>query len=210
VGAGGGSLTLEQVDHRTLYHVVDGTHAMWFGFGASDTVVLSGSRDLVVDALGDGKKVMDVPEMRALIERADTRAPLWAAGRVDDQLGQRLLRLTRGKVSSPPRAFLASLDPSHGLDADLAAVTASEDDAKVLESQVGPMLALVAMWAQAEDLGPLAAKVTVHHEGDAVHISINLSDDELKEVLSKVDSGPPPAQDAGPSAIPDGSTAHGP
>jgi hypothetical protein len=209
VGEGGGSLTVEQVEGRPLYHVIDGDHSMWFSFGTTDTVVLSGSRDLVVAGLGDGKKVMDAPELRALLQRADTRAPLWAVGRVDDKLGQRLLRITRGKVATAPRAFLASLDPSDGLHADLAAVTASAEDAKTLESQVGTMLALVAMAAQSQDLGPLASRITTRHEGDTLHISVALTDDELKEVLSKVDSGSPPAQDAGPSASPDGSPAHG-
>jgi hypothetical protein len=199
VGAGGGSMTVEQDAGRTLYHVVDGQHSMWFSFGQRDTVVLSGARELVIESLGDGPRVLDQPEMRALIERADTRAPVWAVGRVDDQLGQRLLRLTRGQVQSPPRAFLGRLDPTDGLQAELTAVAASEADAKVLESKVEPMLSLAAMAAQARGMGPLFGNVSVRQERDAVRIGITLTDAELKDVLSKVDSSPPPEQDAGPS-----------
>jgi hypothetical protein len=198
VGAGGGSMTVEQADGRTLYHVVEGERSMWFAFGRSDTVLLSGSRDLVIAGLGDGEKVLDDPEMRALIERANTRAPLWAVGQVDHELGERLQKLTRGKVSTPPRAFLASLDPSDGLAAELSAVTASVEEAKALETQVETMLALLAMAAQAKGLGPAAGKLTSRQDGDIVHVGVALTDEELKSVLSTVDTGPAPPQDAGP------------
>jgi hypothetical protein len=200
VGTGGGSLTIEQVEGRTLYKVEQGTRTVFFAFGRADTVVLSGSRELVVAGLGSGPKVLDNPEMKALIDRADTHAPMWAVGQVDPGLGTRLLKLTGGRLTNPPRAFLMRLDPAAGLKADLTAVMVSEDDAKVLESQLNPTLALVSMAAQAKGLGQIAAKIAGSRERDAVRFGIELTDAEVKEVLSKVDSRPPPEQDASPGA----------
>ena len=200
VGAGGGSLTLQQVDGRTVYQAVEGQRTVYFAFGREDTIVLSASRELVVTGLGSGKKVLDTPEMKALVDRADTRAPLWAVGRVDPTLGQRLLRLTRGKVSTPPEAFLGKLDPTGGITVELAAVMASEDDAKALESQLIPTLQLVSLAAQVRGLGPLAAKITGSRQGDVVRFGVSLTEAEVNEVLSKVDSRPPPDEDAGPAS----------
>ncbi len=200
VGAGGGTLTIEQVDGRALYRVEQGKRVVFFAFGQADTVVLSGSRELVLAGLGSGAKVLDNPEMKALVDRVDAKAPIWAVGQVEPALGQRLLKLTGGRLTSPPRAFLARLDPVSGLEAELAAVMSSEDDAKVLESQLNPTLALVSMAAQARGLGPIAAKIAGSRDGDAVRFGIALTDAEVKEVLSKVDSRPPPEQDASPAA----------
>jgi hypothetical protein len=200
VGAGGGSLSTEDADGRTLYRVVDNNRTVWFAFGRKDTVVLSASRDNVIAGLGTGKKALDAPEMKALIGRADTRAPLWAAGRVDQSLGQRMLRLTRGKVTTPPQAFLAKLDPQDGLTVELAAVMATEDDAKAMESQLIPTLQLISLAAQVRGLGPLAAKISGSRQGDVVRFGVSLTDAEVKEVLSKVDSRPPAEEDAGPAS----------
>jgi hypothetical protein len=200
VGAGGGSLSLEEIDGRTLYRVVEGKRTVWFAFGRKDTVVLSASRENVLAGLGTGKKALDVPELKKLIERADTRAPLWAAGKVDQTLGQRMLRLTRGKVTTPPQAFLAKLDPKDGLTLELAAVMSSEEDAKAMESQLIPTLQLISLAAQVRGLGPLAAKIAGSRTGDTVRFGVSLTDAEVKEVLSKVDSRPPGEEDAGPAS----------
>jgi len=198
VGAGGGALTATKADGRTLYEVHEGPRSVFFAFGRKDTVVLSASRDLVIGGLGEGKKALDDAGLAGLVGRADTKSPLWAAGLVDPELGDRLLRLTRGKVSSPPKAFLAKLDPSAGLTVELAAVMATEDDAKALESQLNPTLGLVSMAAQARGLGPLAAKITGSRDRDAVKFGVSLTENEVNEVLSKVDSRTPPEEDAGP------------
>lgn len=198
VGAGGGTLSATQVDGRTLYEVVEGQRSVYFGFGRSDTVVLSGSRDLVIAGLGPDKKVLDDAAMKALIGRARVDEPVWAVGVLDPALGQRLLRLTQGKLTTPPRAFLVALDPTGGLEVELAAVMSSEDDAKVLESQVDPTLSLVAFAAQARGLGPLAAKIAGSRDGDVVKFGVSLTEAEVNELLSKVDSRPPPDEDAAP------------
>ncbi len=196
--SGGGSLELSEVEGRTLYAIESGKRNLYFSFSRKDTVVLSASRELVLAGLGTGAKLLDDPDMKALIDKADTDAPLWAAGLADAKLGQRLLRLTEGDVKAPPRAFRASLDPGLGLEAELVAVMADEDDAKALESHMTATLDLIAIAAQAYGLGPLAAKITGTRDGADIHFGVKLSDDETKELLSKVDSRPPAAQDAGP------------
>ena len=50
-----------------------------------------------------------------------------------------------------------------------------------------------------EDLGPIAAKATATRQVDVLHLGLTLSDAEVKEVLSKVDSAAQPPQDAGPA-----------
>lgn len=198
VGTGGGSLTLTQVDGRSLYQVTEGDHVIHFAFGQADTIVLSGSRDLVLAALGTGQKVMDAPELAALIGRADTHAPLWAVGTIEPAWGQRLLKLTQGAIETPPRAFLGVVDPSTGLTAQLVAVMGSEDDAKVMESQLKPTLELISLVAQARRLGPIAAKIAGSREGDSIRFGVQLTPEEVQDMLSKVDSTAGAAQDAPP------------
>ncbi len=200
VGEGGGKVTARQVDGRTLYQVDDAGRSVTFGFGQADTVVISASRALVVAALSTGKKVLDDPAMKALIDRADVAAPLWAAGQVDADLGQRLTRLTGGQVKAAPVAFLASADPVAGLQLSLGAVMGTEDDAKQLESHVNPMLALASLAAQARGLGPLASRIGASRDGVILRFGVKLDDAEVKEVLSKIDSRPLHQQDAAPAA----------
>jgi len=198
VGGGGGTLSAKPADGRTVYEVTEGDRTVYFAFGRKDTVVLSASRELVVAGLGEGKKALDDPELAKLVERVDTKAPLWAVGKVDPKLGERLLRLTRGKVTRPPRAFLAKLDPTDGLVVELGAVMTSDDDARALELQLNPTLGLISMAAQARGLGPVAAKITGSRDNDVVRFGVALTEAEVNEVLSKVDSRPPPEEDAGP------------
>lgn len=199
VGEGGGTVTLTQVDGRSLYQVSDQGRTIYFAFGQTDTIVLSASRELVLAGLGTGPKVMDAPEMKALIDRSDTHAPLWAAGKVDPAWSPRLLRLMNGALETPPKAFLGVVDASDGLRAQLSAVMGSEADAKVMESQLKPTLELVSLVAQARGLGPLAAKVVGVRDGDAIRFGVELTAEEVKELLSKVDTTAPAAQDAAPA-----------
>jgi hypothetical protein len=196
--AGGGTLAVEPVEGRTLYTITSENRTLHFAFGRKDTVVLSASRDLVVAGLGTGPKLLDDPEMKQLVGAADTEKPIWGAGVADAKLGQRLLRLTKGEVKNPPRAFRASIDPAGGLQAELVAVMASEDDAKALESHMSTTLELISLAAQAYGLGPLAAKITGTRDGADVTFGVSLSDAETKDLLSTVDSRAPVAQDAGP------------
>lgn len=207
VGVGGGKVTAKQVEGRTLYQVDDAGRSVTFAFGKADTVVVSASRELVVQALGTGKKALDDAALKGLIDRADTGAPLWAVGKVDPALGQRLIALTSGQVQAAPTAFLATLDPSGGLTASLGAVMAGESDAKALESHVNPTLGLIALAAGARGLGPLAAKIVASRDGAIVKFGVALGDAEVKDLLSKIDSRVPAQQDAPPAAAQDAGAA---
>ncbi len=198
VGTGGGSLTLTQVEGRSLYQAVDGDHTVYFAFGQADTIVLSGSRELVIAGLGTGQKAMDAPEVAALIGRADTHAPLWAVGKLDPAAGHRLLTLVKGAIETPPKAFLGVLDATEGFQAELVAVMGSEDDAKAMESQLKPMLELISLMAQARSLGPFAAKIAGSRDGDSIRFGVKLTAQEVADLLAEVDSTAGGLQDAGP------------
>jgi len=198
VGKGGGSLTAKPLGGRTLYQVKDGNRTMFFAFGRADTVVLGSNEAYVTEALGTGKKAVDNPELAAWIELADQNAPLWAVGRVSDRVRQGLVRVTEGKLSAGPAAFVGSIDPSHGAKLSLAAVMTSPADAKQLESQVKAQLAALVMVAQIKSLGPLVQKIVARVDGNVVRFDANLSMDDVNHVLSVLDGTPSPEQDSPP------------
>jgi hypothetical protein len=200
VGAGGGTLTARPAAGRTLYHVKEGDRAVYFAFGQSDTIVIGTQEAWVVEAVGTGTKVGDSPEMKALLARVDAKAPIWAAGLVDERVAQGLVRASKGQISAGPRAVFATVDPSDGLRAELAAVMESEADASALESLAKPQLGLLAVAAQIKGLGPVVGKLTARREETAVRFGIALTETELNQALKAIDMGAPASQDAPPAA----------
>jgi len=84
------------------------------------------------------------------VDRAgDTKAAMWAAGKVDDRVRQGLVKVTNGQLSAGPAAIMMSADPTAGLKLDLAAAMASPADAKALESFAKANLGMLGMAAQA-------------------------------------------------------------
>ena len=207
VGKGGGTLTAKSRDGRTLYQVQDGARVMYFAFGRADTVVLGTSDAYVVEALGSGKKALDHPELAAWIKRTDQNAPLWAVGRVSEQVRGNLVRVTKGAVKTGPLAFVGSLDLTAGAKLDVGAVMASAEDAKQLESQVKNQLAMFVMVAQAKALGALVQKIKISVEGSTLRFVAALTMDDVNHVLSMLDGGTPPAQDSPPAPGGPGSQA---
>ncbi len=206
VGKGGGTLTAKPLNGRTLYQVKEGNRTMFWSFGRPDTVVLGNTEAYVVEALGDGKKALDHPELAAWIKLADQHAPVWAVGRVSERVRQGLVRVTDGKLKTGPLAFVGSLDPSAGAKLDLGAVMSSGDDAKALESQAKAQLAGLVMIAQLKSLGTLVQKLVIAVEGSVVRFRANLSMDDVNHVLSMLDGGRPPAQDSPPASGPGSSS----
>lgn len=200
VGAGGGTLTARPAAGRTLYHVTEGDRAVYFAFGQADTIVIGTQEAWVTEAVGTGKKVGDSPEMKALLAQVDARAPLWAAGLVDERVAQGLVRASKGQIASGPRAVFATMDPSDGLRAELAAVMESESDASALESLAKPQLGLLAVAAQIKGLGPVVGKLTARRDETAVRFGIALTEAELNQALKAIDMSAPPSQDAPPAA----------
>ena len=92
----------------TGYQAKDGNRTMYFAFGAPDTVVLGSNEGYVTEALGAGKKAADNADLMKWIALADQKAPLWAAGRVDDRVRAGLVKVTGGQLKAGPSAMVVS------------------------------------------------------------------------------------------------------
>ena len=182
VGQGGGSLTAKPLGTHTLYEAKDGNRVMFFAFGRADTVVLGANEAFVTEALGDGKKVSDNPEMATWIGMADQKAPIWAAGRVDDRVKQGMVKVANGQISSGPTAYTASFDPTNGAKLELDAVMANAVDAKTLESFAKGQLAAFGMVAQAKSLGTIVDKVAIVVDGAVLRFKASLDQDEVNQL----------------------------
>ena len=88
-----------------------------------------------------------------------------------------------------------------GLSLSLSAIAASADDARSLVALTNKQLRVGALALQRYGLGPLVSKLTVEAEGDTLHLRFALTEEELKDVLSRIDTTPEPAQDT-PSGKP--------
>lgn len=202
--ADGGRLTTQSVAGRTAYKADGGKSwpAVWFAFGAPNTLVLSSSDKLLGEALGKGKKVATDDNLAPLIARAHpAEAAMWGAGSVSPAVGEGLVTASSGKVR-PPRAMFGHVRFDAGLAAELGAVMASADDAKLLESEAKPQLELLSLAAQKYGLGRLVHKLAISAESDTVLVRIALTEDELRELVSRIDTEEAPLQnpafDAGP------------
>jgi hypothetical protein len=197
VGQGGGTLTAKPLDGRTLYQAKDGKRAMFFAFGRPDTVVLGANEDYVKEALGPGKKLSDNSELTGWLARADQKAPIWAAGRVDERVRGGLVKVTNGQLEAGPVAIVMSADPIDGAKLDVGAVMASEADAKTLESFAKTQLGLLSMAAQAKSLGMVVQKITVTTENEVVRFKANLDMNDVNLLISVLD-GTAPAEESLP------------
>ena len=198
VGQGSGSLNVKESAGHTMYEAKDGNRIVYFSFSRADTVVLGTDEAFVNDAIGTGKKALDNPDLARWIALADQRAPIWAAGKVDPRVGAHLSRVTSGQISAGPVALALTFDPTLGAKASLAAVMASPQDAKALESFANANKGLLGYAAQAKSLGPIVDKFHVAADGSIVRFSIELSLDEVNQVISALDGKAPAEQDPPP------------
>jgi hypothetical protein len=210
VGQGGGSLTAKSHEGRTLYQAKDGKRTMYFAFGRPDTVVLGASEDYVKEALGTGKKLADNAELTAWIKRADQKAPIWAAGRVDERVRAGLVKVTSNQLTAGPVAIILAVDPSEGAKVDLGAVMSTTADAKTLESFAKTQLGLLAMAAQVKKLGPVVDKVAISTEEEVVRFTASLSMSDVNLLISALDGGGTTEQDSPPTTAPGGSATVAP
>jgi hypothetical protein len=200
VGAGGGKVTVRTAGGRSLYQLVEGRHTVYFGFGQTDTVIVGPDQAWVEAALGDGPKVMDASMLSPYLRAVDQRQGLWFAATMDRELGAALVRSTEGKLTAAPIAVYASADVTDGFAARVTFAMPSADDATALAAFSRGELALGSMAAQVMGLGPVVAKIGVGVERDQVIFRANLTNSELKDVLTAVDSGGGHGQDAPPAA----------
>jgi hypothetical protein len=202
VGTGGGSVTGDTVDGRTIYQVKDPRRTVYYAFGTEDTVVLSNDRAWVVKALGAGPKVQDDVEMKSFIGMSDQAAPAWLAARVDAKVGQGLIRASAGGIKAGPSAVYGAFDPTTGVRAELGVVMPTEEDGKALESFVKSETGILALAAQWKGLGRVVAKTEITRDKGAVRLRLALTTDEVKELFSAIDSAPAGTQDAQPGSAP--------
>jgi hypothetical protein len=208
VGQGGGTLTAKTANGRTLYQAKEGNRTMFFAFGRPDTVVLGSNEGYVNEALGTGKKVAESAELASWMKLADQKAPIWAAGRVDERVRAGLVKVTNNQLSAGPAAMLLSVDPSNGAKLDIGAVMATAADAKVLESFAKTQLSLAAMAAQAKSLGKVVDKVSIETDSQVVHFRANLAMEDVNQLISALDGeggteqSSPPATGSGSGVSP--------
>jgi hypothetical protein len=198
VGEGGGTLTAKDLGGRTLYQAKDGNRTMYFAFGKPDTVVLGSNEAYVTEALGTGKKLADNSELIGWIKLVDQKAPVWAAGKVDERVRGGLVKLTSGQVKEGPVAMVLSANPSDGLSLEVGAVMASEQDAKTLESFAKTQMGLMSMAAQAKSLGTIVDKVTISADKRLVRFKAALTAKDVNLLISALDDGAITAQDSPP------------
>jgi hypothetical protein len=205
VGSGGGEVTAKTVAGHTLYQARDGSRIMFFVFGHADTVLLSSNEAFITEALTPGKKATDNPELAAWIALADQKAPLWAAGRMDPNLRDRLVKLTDGQLSAGPSAITIAFDPTAGAKLDIGGLMANPTDTKTLELFTKKQMMWLGMAAQQLSAGKLVDKIEVSSTGNVVHLRVNLDAKEVNQLISALDGGGSAAQDSPPPGSGSGS-----
>lgn len=200
VGAGGGDVTVRQVDGRTIYRLVAGRHELFFGFGHADTVVIGPREDWVVAGLAGGAKVESSAVLGQALSTVDRSAAMWAVATIDPDLGMALTRVSKGAISAGPSLVSGSLDPLDGVRATATFTMSTARDARALTDYARGELALGTIAAQILGLGPVLAKVGVEQLGMRVRFRVALADAEVKDVLAAIDRGRPAGQDAQPAA----------
>jgi hypothetical protein len=200
VGQGSGSLVTKDAGGRTLYEAKDGNRVMYFAFGRPDTVVLGSNEAFVLEALAaPGKKVLDNEDMKRWIGLADQKAPLWAAGKVDERVKTGLVRVTSGQISAGPVAIALSGDLSSGVKGDLAVVMANAADSKALETFVKSQQGLLGYAAQAKGLGKLVDAIKITADGDVLRFHVEVTPEDVNRLVSALDGGGSAEQDSPPS-----------
>jgi hypothetical protein len=202
VGHGGGTLTAKPLAGRTLYQAKEGNRTMFFAFSRPDTVVLGSNEAYVSEALGPGKKAADNTDLMRWVKLVDQKAPLWAAGKVDDRVRAGLVKVTGGQLKEGPSAMILAVDPTDGAKLDLGAVMASAADAKALESFAKTQLSLMAMAAQAKSLGKIVDKVAISADGELVRFKADLGMADVNQLISALDGEDAGKQDSPPTPGP--------
>jgi hypothetical protein len=212
VSADGGTLTASTIGGRTVYAAAVGKRMVWFAFGATgnasapSTLIVTPSQEWMALALGGGPRVTESAELAPLLEQAQRHGgeggpAMWVAGLLAGKIGDGLVTLLNGQLAAPPRAVVAVIDVKDGMSVAFDAVMANLEDAKALRSFASIQLQAIAAWAQLRNLGPTVAKVQVEGKETTVTFKASLTEAELAEALSvldTVDTGPPTLQDAGP------------
>ncbi|ACY18008.1 hypothetical protein [Haliangium ochraceum] len=206
----GGALSQSEVEGRVFYRASargDREDSVWFTFGDPETLVVATSSEWLSEAVGSSEGVADSEPLSTWIESADTEAGLWAAGIITPQVGSDLVELMAGALSKPLRGMYGHARVEDGLALSLSAIAASDSDAAALAETARTQLGIGALAIQRYGLGPILAKLRVEADGSSVHLRFALTEEELKDLLSRIDTTTSPAQDtpsgnSGPSSDP--------
>ena len=198
VGKGGGSLVVKNVGGRSIYQVKETNRTMFVAFGRPDTVILGNDEAYVNEALGNGKKALEDPELAGWLQLANQRAPVWVVGRVSDRLKTGLVRASNGLLKKGAIAYIGSVDLTSGVKGEMLALMASAEDAKQLELLANINLTGLTWAAQFASAAKVVKKLSVAAQGDHVRFAVPLTMDDVNHLLSALDGGEPPAQDSPP------------
>jgi len=199
VGKGGGSLVVRNHEGRTLYQVKDGARTMFIAFGRPDTVILGNHEAYVNEAVGNGPKALDNPELAAWLKRADQNAPVWVVGRVAERLKAGLVRASENKLKAGAKAYVGAIDLTSGIKLDLTVLMESAEDAKQLRSFVNTNLTGLSWAAQIAASARVVQKVSMQEQDASVRFSVALTMEDVNRVLSALDENRAAAQDSPPA-----------
>jgi len=206
MAASGGELTRGQDEGRTVYSAVGttGLAPVFFSLGSKHTLVVSSSKEMLIEALGPGDKLAANRRMGDLLARADTSAPLWAVGLVPDGVGAGLVG--KAGLKKPPQAMVVRASFGDGLELRLDVEMADQSDAKSAVSLAKPQLEAASLVAQKAGLGALVNRITVDADGPWLVLALKMGADEVGEILARVqrvvDRSPPPQQNPPSKASP--------
>lgn len=200
MGQMGGALVETSVGGRTHYQAdaPTGRQDVWFAFGSQDTVVVSSTAELLVEALGKTPRLADDKALAALIERARRPgAALWAAGKLPPEVGKGLANASGGQLAAPSAIF-GNLSLEKGLSAEIGLQMTSPEQAKTAVSLAKRQLGLLAQIAQKWHLGQLVARIQPSAVERTLLLQITLGDAELAQVLAPIDTPGPGDQTTAP------------
>ena len=167
---------------------------VWFSVAGPETLVIATSKSWLIQAVGTGEKIAAAPTMASLLKRVDRGADIWAAGKIDPAVGAGLVDQASGAISAPPQAIFGSLDLRRGMELSLGLQMATDQDAKSLESLVSGQMGLMALAAQRYGVGAWVEKLVVTVEARTVFLRASLSEDDVRQILSRIDSSTGSAQ----------------
>lgn len=192
--AAGSAVTVKEVEGRVFYKV-DGKQDVWFTLTGPTTLVVATALEQLTRAAGDSDKIASSQVMAPLLARVDQSVGLWGAGLLDPRIGAGLVEQTGGKVAAPPRAVFVELDLERGLTLALGAEMTTVDDSNALLSLIKEQISIGSWALESYGLAAAADKLGVDLQGKTVYLRMSLTEDEIKEVLSRIDSSGRSEQD---------------
>jgi hypothetical protein len=196
VAGDGGQLERRVEAGRTLYTATSpGRAPIRFAFAAPDTALVTAGERWLRAGLAGGKKAADAARLAPLLALTDQTAAVWGAGEVDPEVVQGLLRASGGAIKQPPRGMVLKAELRDGIDAELAAVMASAEDATAGATFARAQLGTLALMAQGMGLGPYVSRLEPTADGQLLRLRFRLPEAETNELLLQIDRMTGPEQD---------------